>query len=83
MRIPMQAAPVDRLRISRGIEPQSIACVTGTIENGSICVDLPFLGKKCIDVGLNFVNGLSASVCLESLFPPKVCANVAGSRFCI
>jgi hypothetical protein len=72
-----------RVPARSGIVPQSIACVTGTVENGAICVDLPIIGKKCINVGLNIANGLSASVCLESIFPPKVCANVLGQQFCL
>ncbi|WP_147426732.1 hypothetical protein [Trinickia fusca] len=83
MNLPLQSRPVARRERQMGILPQSVACVHGTVENGAVCVNLPIIGKKCIDVGLHFANGLSASVCLERIFPPKVCAEVAGSRFCI
>ncbi len=85
MVLPMQTQPVQRSSRAPagGVLPQSVACVTGAVENGSICVNLPVVGKKCVNVGTHFADGATASVCLETLFPPKVCAHVMGSQFCL
>ncbi len=88
MTSPLLSQPIDRLPSHRavpvqGVRPQAVACVTGSVEDGAICVQLPFVGKKCLKVGANFANGLTASVCLERIFPPQVCAHIGGSKFCL
>jgi len=88
MALPVQTQPVERsthrpAAPARGVQPQSVACVTGSVENGSICVNLPMVGKKCVAVGTHVADGASASVCLEQVFPLKVCAHVMGSQFCL
>jgi hypothetical protein len=83
---PPQSRPAGLLPQSShpsGLLPQSVACVNGSIQNGSICVDLPVVGRKCIPVGTHVADGVSASVCLERVFPPKVCAHVLGNQFCL
>lgn len=41
-------------------------CVTATVENGQICIDLPLgLGHKCISIPTKFGDGTKAQACLD------------------
>ncbi len=85
MDLPIQVAPVrrssiDGLRANR-LQAQDI-CVTASIENGKVCINLPLLGKKCFSVpGLPAIG--SAQVCCDpSFFPPGAtcCVSVGGLK---
>ena len=41
-------------------------CITATVENGQICIDLPLgLGHKCISIPTKFGDGTKAQACLD------------------
>ncbi len=40
-------------------------CITVSIENGQVCIDLPIVGKKCIPIPLPFPSGTSAQACID------------------
>ncbi len=40
-------------------------CISVTIENHKICLNLPVVGKKCITIPINLPNGTAAQACLS------------------
>ena len=65
----------------KGVAPSApSACVQTTYQNGTVCVNVPVLGQKCVSIpGLPSGSG-TAQVCATYLFPSsaKICATVAG-----
>lgn len=60
----------------------SAGCIKVTVEDGQICLQIPVIGKKCINVSKLLPNGTAAEACLHicGIFPPgaKVTLSVAG-----
>lgn len=77
MRLPVQSSNVMPSSIGAGVQPSLGGCVSATIQNGSVCFNLPVLGSKCFYVSNSLPNGASASACVDvSIFPPKACVTV-------
>jgi hypothetical protein len=82
MNIPSSTPPALRdpraARLARGgdVTASLEACITGSYENGKVCGELPFVGKKCFHVGGPNITA-AAKICVSpSFFPPGVSACV-------
>lgn len=87
MRLPQQAAPIERESATAvpagmtGALPQITECVGATVKSGKVCVDLPFgIGSVCIPVSGVPNLGSVKVCCTPYVFPPhvKCCVNYNG-----
>jgi hypothetical protein len=67
MKLPTQSQPVQRqvsstVAAAPGIQAQNL-CVTATVQNGQVCVNLPIIGQECFGNLPSWLNGQSVSVC--------------------
>lgn len=81
MNIPHLSAPALRndlaVRPAVGaVTPSLEACGTATYDNGTVCGELPIIGKKCFHIGGPNISA-TAKVCVSpSFFPPGITACV-------
>lgn len=77
MRLPVQSGDV--LPSSRsGVRPSFGFCVSVTVQNGQVCVDIPIFGKHCISLPISLPSGTAAQACVSScgFFPTGACVTV-------
>ncbi len=43
----------------------SAGCVSVTVENGKVCLNLPVVGKECLPIPAIFPNGTAAEACIS------------------
>jgi len=86
MLLPMQSQSVNRsvarrARSDSGITPQACSgplCVTGTVQNNQLCINVPVFGQACFPGLPSWLNGQSVSVCYS--FPATACLCYQGSE---
>ncbi|WP_137132232.1 hypothetical protein [Rhizobium sp. FY34] len=78
MRLPVQSGGV--LPSSRsGVRPSFGFCVSVTVQNGQVCVDIPIFGKYCVSIPVPLPPGTAAQACVSSCgswIPTGACVTV-------
>ncbi len=83
MRLPVQSLPVDHTGHTPamgGVTPSLKECLTVTVQNGQVCLDIPVVGKHCISLPVPLPEGTSAQACIEtcgSFIPTGACVTVS------
>ena len=79
---PVQAQPVTRSlsagRARQGGVHASLCVSANCTAGGQCCANIPVVGNFCIGNPLPI--GGSASCCIQSYFPPKVCCSLNGQQ---
>jgi hypothetical protein len=71
MRLPQLAQPVLRTRagaqVIAAVQHSSVggACISVTVNNGKVCLNVPVVGSVCIPVPKFIQDGTAASACID------------------